>query len=72
VLVVHRGPTLRRCDVLAVASVTGPVVATAVKRLGERPVWLRLHLDDGRQTDLAVRNADVTSAIEPFVVASMR
>jgi hypothetical protein len=72
VLLVHRGPTLSRCDALAVASVTGPVVGQRVRGLGTRPVRLRLHLDDGRLFDLVARNVDVTSAIGPFVVASLR
>jgi hypothetical protein len=72
VLLVHRGPTLNRCDALPVASVTGPIVAQRVRGLGTRPVRLRLHLDDGRLLDLVARNADVTSAIGPFVVASLR
>jgi hypothetical protein len=71
VLLVHRGPTLRRCEVLAVAGVTGPTVGIDVRRLGERPVGLRLLLDDGRLYDLAVRNADNVVAAGPFVVASL-
>jgi len=71
VLLVLKGPTLSRCEALPVSNVTGPVVSATVKGLGERPVWLRLHLDDGRLIDLAARNGDVASAIGPFVAASL-
>jgi hypothetical protein len=71
VLLVRRGPTLARCEALAVSNVTGPVVSVTIKGLGERPVWLRLHLDDGRLVDLTARNGDVSSAIGPFMVASL-
>jgi hypothetical protein len=54
-----------------VSNVIGPVVSVTVEGLGERPVWLRLHLDDGRLVDLAVRNGDVSWALGPFVVASL-
>jgi hypothetical protein len=71
VLLIYRGATLTRCEALAVSTVTGPVVPATVKGLGERPVWLRLHLDDGRLMDIAAPNGDVGSAIGPFVVASL-
>lgn len=63
--------TSPRCEALAVSNVIGPVVSVTVEGLGERPVWLRLHLDDGRLVDLAVRNGDVSWALGPFVVASL-
>ncbi|HEY3142083.1 MAG TPA: hypothetical protein VGJ86_13190 [Acidimicrobiales bacterium] len=72
VLLVHRGLTLTRCDVLSVANVTGPVPGMAVKGFGARPVWLRLHLDDGEMMDLVAWPSDATHATGPFVVASMR
>lgn len=72
VLLVHRGPALKRYEALPVASVAGPVEATTAKRLGDRPMWLRLHLDDGRLIDLVARNHDVSPATGPFVTASMR
>jgi hypothetical protein len=72
VLLVHRGPALKRYDALPVASVAGPVVAANAKGLGDRPMWLRLHLDDGRLVDLVARNHDVSPATGPFVTASMR
>jgi hypothetical protein len=72
VLLVHRGPALARYEAFAVASVSGPVAATTVKGLGEMPSVLRLHLDDGRLIDLAVRSQNATPATGPFVVASMR
>ena len=71
VLLVLRGPTLTRCEALPVSNVTGPVVSVTVTGLGERPVWLRLHLDDGRLIDLAARKGDVASATGPFVAASL-
>ena len=71
VLLVLRGPTLTRCEALPVSNVTGPVASATVKGLGERPVWLRLHLDDGRLIDLAARNGDVASVTGPFVAASL-
>jgi hypothetical protein len=72
VLLVHHGVTLARCEPLAVASVTGPVIGSRVRGLGDRAVRLRLHLDDGRLYDVAIRNGDVAAAIGPFVVASLR
>jgi len=58
--------TLVRCDALPVAQVTGPAIGPAVTRLGERPVLLRLHLDDGRQVELAAQNGDIVPASGPF------
>jgi hypothetical protein len=71
VLLVHRGPSLRRYDALPVANVAGPVGAATVKGLGAQPMMLRLHLDDGRLIDLAASNANVTPATGPFLAASM-
>lgn len=71
VLLVHHGPALLRYDALAVASVIGPSRATTAKGLGDRPMCLRLHLDDGRLYDIVARNHDVGTAIGPFVAASM-
>jgi hypothetical protein len=56
VLLVRRGLTLARREAPAVSHVTGPVVSMTVKGLGERPVWLRLHLDEWRLVDLAARD----------------
>jgi len=72
VLLVHHGLALGRCEPLGVATATGPVKGSRVRGLGDRPVHLRLHLDDGRVFDLAVRKADEVSAVGPFVVASLR
>jgi hypothetical protein len=55
-----------------VANATGPVENVSVRRMGSRPVQLRLHLDDGHMFDVVVRRADAASAIGPFVVASLR
>lgn len=71
VLLVHHGWTLLRYEAFAVASIVGPVEARTAKRLGPRPMWIRLHLDDGRLMDLAARNHDVRPATGPFLVASM-
>lgn len=73
VFLVYRGPTLTRCQALAVANVTGPVPteAGAVRGLGERPLLLRLHLDEGDVVDLVARHEDRTPATGPFVAASM-
>ena len=72
VLLVHRGAALARYDAYPVANVTGPIVGAPVRGMGERPVRLRLHLDDGRLFDMAAHNSDVDSAIGPFVVASLK
>lgn len=72
VLLVHRGVALGRCEALGVANATGPVEGTGVRGLGERPVQLRLHLDDGRVFDVVVRKDDAGAAIGPFVVASLK
>lgn len=72
VLIVHRGVTQATCEPLAVANATGPVENASVRRMGRRPVQLRLHLDDGRMFDVVVRQADAVSAIGPFVVASLK
>lgn len=72
VLIVHKGPCLTRYEALPVATLTGPITSLGVKGLGERPVWVRLHLDDGRLIDVAARNGDVSAAIGPYVAASMR
>jgi hypothetical protein len=71
VLLVHRGPTLARCEALGVANLRGPIHGGPAYGRGERPVRLRLHLDDGRQYDLLARQADIQLAIGPFVVASL-
>jgi hypothetical protein len=73
VLLVWSGPTLKRCEALPVASVTGvaPAMPGAVKGLGERPVLVRLHLDDGRILDLVANSDDLALATGPFVAASM-
>jgi hypothetical protein len=71
VLLVHHGPALLRYDALAVASVVGPSAATAAKGLGDQPMWLRLHLDDGRLLDVVARDHDLSTASGPFVTAPM-
>jgi hypothetical protein len=72
VLLVHRGPALRRYQALPVCTIAGPVSALTAKRLGSRPMWLRLQLDDGQIVDLVARNQDIVPATGPFVTASMR
>lgn len=71
VLLVHRGPALLRYDALAVANVVGPSAATTAKGLGDQPMWLRLHLDDGRLLDVVAHDHDLSTATGPFVTASM-
>jgi uncharacterized protein involved in type VI secretion and phage assembly len=48
-----------------VANVKGPIIGAPMKNMGERPVRLRLQLDDGRLFEIAARNADITSATGP-------
>jgi hypothetical protein len=72
VLLVHRGVTLVRCEPLPVTNATGPVRVSGVRGLGDRPVQLRLHLDDGRVFDIVVRGGDATAVVGPFVVASLK
>jgi len=72
VLLVHRGPSLRRYDALPVANVAGPVGTATAKGLGTKPMMLRLHLDDGQLIDLAASNANVAPATGPFLTASMK
>ena len=73
VLLVYSGLALKQCEVLPVASVTGlaPAAPGAVKGLGERPMLVRLHLDEGRLLDLVASGDDVSLAVGPFVAASM-
>lgn len=72
VLIVHRGPSLARTEVLPVATaVGGPAPGPPARGLGADPVRLRLRLDDGRQVELLVSDADVPAAFGPFVVASL-
>ena len=71
VLLVHRGVTLGRTEVLGVATVDGPVAGPARRGAGESVVRLRLLLDDEREVDLVVREDDVPPAFGPFVVAAI-
>lgn len=71
VLLVHRGPALRRYEALPVASISGPVEAATAKGLGSEPMWLRAHLDDGRLVDVATHHEDVALATGPFVTATL-
>lgn len=71
VLLVHRGLALRRYEALPVTSVDGPFEATTAKGLGQRPMWLRVQLDDGRAVDVTIHNEDVVPATGPFVAASL-
>lgn len=70
VLLVHRGPALRRYEALPVSSVAGPVAAATAKGLDDRPMCLRLQLDDGRLVDVATRRTDIATATGPFVTSA--
>jgi hypothetical protein len=72
VLVLYRGVTLTRSQILAVSNLTGPTLGGPSRRLGDRAVWLRLQLDDGRVYDLAARNTDLSLASGPFLAASLK
>jgi hypothetical protein len=66
VLLVHHGLALVRYEALPVASVGGPPIPSTAKGVGDRPVSLRLHLDDGRVIELATPRPEATTAAGPF------
>jgi hypothetical protein len=71
VLLVYRGVTLTRCDVLAVADISRPKPASYIRGFGPRPVTLRLRLDDGCVYHLVIRGSELVPAVGPFVVAAL-
>ena len=54
------------------ANVVDPSEATTAKGLGDRPMRLRLHLDDGRLLDLAAHDHDLSTATGPFVTTTSK
>lgn len=72
VLLVHHGPAMLRYDALPVADLLGPSEATTAKGLGDQPLRLRLHLDDGRLLDLAAHDHDLPAATGPFTTTTSR
>jgi hypothetical protein len=69
VLLVHHGLALVRYEALPVADMTGPPIPSTATRVGDRPVALRLQLDDGRVVELTTPRAHAMTAAGPFDTA---
>lgn len=69
VLLVHHGLALVRYEALPVASASGPPVPSTAEHFGDRPVLLRLQLDDGRLIELVTPGPEATTAAGPFDAA---
>lgn len=67
VLIVHRGLALVRHTAFGAVGVTGPVVGVSAKGLGDDPVALSIHLDDGSTIEVAAPDAEQNLLAGPFM-----